>query len=520
MTYAGSRPLSPLRRLLPGLLGLALLALPASAVPARDVLGVAHAAGKYNFTDRDFLNEGADALLELGTRVIKVWFDLNTTPVYPFNSDWGPVPATLAELARKPYYQDLFAKPFTTYVLVVVRRDSTTDFLDGMTRAEIEEEREQIYDLARHLLATYAGTGKTFVLQNWEGDHLLRIGLAPGAEPDPLRIRGMIQWWNARQAAVDQARRDTPARGVSVVHAAEVNLLRDAMRGRVTATNSVIPFTRADLYSYSSWDIGLDRFLLTQALDYLAAKAPDSELYGGRNVYLGEFGAAKDAVGDGQRKAEVIRGLMEAALGWGVRYAIYWQLYCNEPAREYGERPTNDDMRGFWLIRPDGTRTRTWTDLLGQLGTNLHRVSLRSASGRYLTAENGGGGSLWASDSRPTAWSTFTLRDLDGGALRSGDEVQILSHNGMYLSQADGGGYVYANRRKADEPETFVLHRIGARGRAEIGPQTPFAIETSNGLYLSPDPRGALRAQSVRIGPAETFHLSFEDEALRGRGLN
>ncbi|HEX7182028.1 MAG TPA: hypothetical protein VF756_09310 [Thermoanaerobaculia bacterium] len=514
MTYAGSRSVP--RPVLPSLLGLAilwLLASPLSAIPARDVLGAAHAAGKYNFTDRDFLNEGADALLEMGTRVIKVWFDPNSTPLYPFNSDWGPVPETLAELAQKPYYQDLFAKPFTTYILVVVRRDVIANFIDGMTREEIGEERQQMYDLARYLLATYGGTGKTFVLQNWEGDHLLRRGLAPEDEPDPVRVRGMIDWWNARQRGVTQARRDVRARGVTVAHAAEVNLLRAAMQGRVTATNSVVPFTQADLYSYSSWDIGYDRALLTQALDYLAAKAPDSQLYGRRNLYLGELGIAKDQVGDGRQKARVIRGLMEAALGWGARYAIYWQLYCNEPLREYEGRPTNDDMRGFWLIRPDGSRTRTWTDLSRQFRTSVRRVTLRSASGRYLTAENGGGGSLWTADRRPTDWSTFTLQDQDGGSLRSGDEIRLLSHNGMYLSQADAGGYVYANRQEAGEPETFVIRRIGARDRAEIGPRTPFAIETSNGLYLSPDPQGALRAQAVRIGPAETFHLSFADEA-------
>src|SRR5436305_10605658 len=54
------------------LLAAALLAsaLPAAAVDARDVLGVAHAAGRYNFTGEDYLNEGADRVLEVGSRVI------------------------------------------------------------------------------------------------------------------------------------------------------------------------------------------------------------------------------------------------------------------------------------------------------------------------------------------------------------------------------------------------------------------------------------------------------------------
>ena len=40
----------------------------------RDTVGVIHVAGRYHLTDKDFLNEGADQILALGSRVIKVWF--------------------------------------------------------------------------------------------------------------------------------------------------------------------------------------------------------------------------------------------------------------------------------------------------------------------------------------------------------------------------------------------------------------------------------------------------------------
>ena len=114
------------------LLAPALLAIPAKAAEIPDVLGVAHAGGKYGFTEDDYLNEGADRLLELGTRVIKVWFQRDGGRAYRFNSEWGPPAADLAELARKPYYQELFAKPFTTFILVV-ESAAPASFLDGMT---------------------------------------------------------------------------------------------------------------------------------------------------------------------------------------------------------------------------------------------------------------------------------------------------------------------------------------------------------------------------------------------------
>ena len=82
------------------LLAVSLLVPPAGAVEVRDVLGVAHVAGKYNFTSDDFLNEGADRVLELGSRVIKVWFRRNADVDYAFNSDWKPQPKTYVELAQ------------------------------------------------------------------------------------------------------------------------------------------------------------------------------------------------------------------------------------------------------------------------------------------------------------------------------------------------------------------------------------------------------------------------------------
>lgn len=483
----------------------------ARAVPLRDVLGSTHAAGKYNLTDEDFLNEGADQLLALGTRVIKVWFDPNTTPLYPFNSEWGPPPDNLADLARHPYYQELFAKPFSTFILVVARRVPIHDFIDGMTDEEVEAEREQSYELARHLLTAYAGTGKTFVLQNWEGDHLLRRGLAAEEEPDRVRVRGMIDFLNARQAGVSQARRDVPAKGVTVAHAFEVNLLTQAMAGKVTATNDVVPRTRADLYSYSSWDVEFDPARLVRALDYLAAKAPDSALYGSRNIYLGEFGAAKDHVTDERDRARVIRELADVGLGWGARWVVYWQLYCNEPARVYEtERPTNQDMRGFWLIRPDGVKSRMYQQFFDQLETAVHRVFFRGPGGRYITPENGGGGSVWVSDLRPSDLSALILRDLDGGRLRNGDTVRILVHNGMYLRETEDGR-VLADLRDGGEGTAFVIRKIGARGRATLSPRDRLAIQAPSGLYLEAGPDGLLRAGGTEPGPEGKLSIVFAD---------
>jgi hypothetical protein len=473
-----------------------LLAVPVQAAEIRDVLGSAHVAGRYSFADEDFLNEGADRLLELGTRVIKVWFQLDASRAYPFNSDWGPPATDLAELARKPYYRRLFDKPFSTYILVI---SASSQWLDGMTPEEVGAEREQVYKLARHLLVAYAGSGKTFVLQNWEGDHLLRQGLG-GSDPDPVRIQGMIDWWNARQDGVEQARREVGLRDVMVAHAAEVNLLAQSIEGKVTATNDVVPFTRADLYSYSSWDVGFDRRRLTQALEYLQLKAPDSELFGERNVYLGEFGAVADQVGDGVNLRKRIQGLSDAALGWGARYAVFWQLYCNEPKHEYEGRPRISDMRGFWLIRPDGSKAASWRHFQRRMPLVRHMARLSISTGQFLGAEDSVDAERW----RPEPFTQFALYDLNGGQLRHGDRVTLQARNGFYLTATNGP--VHARGIEAGQDEVFQVWKVGGGGTIRGG--DPVALQARSGRYLVAEP-GTLEVTATRwtIGPAETFRL-------------
>ena len=58
----------------------------------RGIIGITHVSGKYYLTDKDYLNEGADRILALGSRVIKVWFD-NPPRSYP----WQACPGCLRQ---------------------------------------------------------------------------------------------------------------------------------------------------------------------------------------------------------------------------------------------------------------------------------------------------------------------------------------------------------------------------------------------------------------------------------------
>ncbi|MBM3215556.1 hypothetical protein FJZ36_11650 [Candidatus Poribacteria bacterium] len=341
------------------------LASPGADIELRDVLGVTHVAGKYAFTERNYLNEGADRVLESGSRVIKVWF-LNPQRDYPFHSDWQRA-VSLAARAGLPYFAELFAKPFTTFVLTVYSVGKPEHYwIHGMTPEDEENEERQFYDLTRHLLTTYAPTGKTFVLQHWEGDWAIRGSFDANAEPTQTAVDGMVAWLNARQRGVDRARREVGETTVRVYHAAEVNLVRRAMdTDERSVTTHVLPRTAVDLVSYSAWDTERDPALFRRSLDFIAERAPDSAPFGDRNVYVGEYGLPETDTSESD-VLRTVANVVDIALDWGCPYVIYWQLYCNEPKREPVVK--NEDSRGFWLIRPDGSKSPVWDYLRGRMG--------------------------------------------------------------------------------------------------------------------------------------------------------
>jgi len=341
-----------------------------TAKDVRDTVGVVHVAGRYHLTEKDFLNEGADQILTLGSRVIKVWFygkrHEHPNGVYPYNSDW-PVVDSLVEGAQTPYFKDLFGKPFTTYIMVVTALGRDDGYWrNGITDEQKTDEQRQFYELTKHLLTAYNNTGKTFVLQHWEGDWMVRGNFDANAKPTELALKSMIEWLNARQAGVNQAREEVGQQGVHVYHATEVNRVVQSMRQDFpNMVTQVLPHTHLDLVSYSAWDSATEHYsdpnVLREVLDFIAAHTPDSADFGDRNVYIGEFGMPENHYSLDQIRI-AIPNAVRTGLDWGCPYVVYWQLYCNELKDPNAKPPvkSNDAVRGFWLIRPDGTKPWLW----------------------------------------------------------------------------------------------------------------------------------------------------------------
>jgi cellulose/xylan binding protein with CBM9 domain len=302
----------------------------------RSHVGICHVNGKYHFTDKPFLVEGGDAIQAIGSKAIKVWLT--------------PEDHDLLKLIQTEPYQQLFAMPFEVYALET-QRYSYLDFRK-ITPEDLKAEEVALYDLTKYLLEKYQGSGKTFILQNWEGDYYLHSSMDLSGQVSGETFQKVALWFNARQDGVDRARKEKVYKDVNVYHAAEANHIITNMQGQPCLVNDVFPNTHCDLYSYSCYETQYDPRAIVAALRYLRSKAPDSTAFGDYNVMLGEFGWAEN-----KTPAPEICAKMEDVIAVVVRekipYAFYWQLYCNEWAKGEVKSPTAQDLKGFWLIRPD-----------------------------------------------------------------------------------------------------------------------------------------------------------------------
>jgi hypothetical protein len=128
------------------------------------------------------------------------------------------------------------------------------------------------------------------------------------------------------------------------------------------------------------------------------------------------------------------------------------------------------------------------------------KVALKIA-GKYVCAENGGDdeGIVHANRDAVRSWETWTLHRLDGG------QVAFQSVNGRYLCAEDGGGgAVHANRLRWQTWETFIPVQVAGRT----------AYRTSDGRhYLSVDVDDPQRTVYAR---ADIPISGFAMEALDG----
>jgi hypothetical protein len=352
--------------------------------------GISHASGNYGFTQENYLQEGAERIHSLGSESIFVYLTPNFRTTYPDKgSPMWPAqnPSQLSDLARTAPYAKVFSMPFKTIVLTTYTFANSDGVAGFAASGKAQAEEDEFYNLASYLFRTYANSGKTFVLKNWEGDWIGLQNYDTTKNISSGMVNDMITWLSARQRGVTRARQDAgnPS-GVNVFNAVEVNRVLDyAQNGLTRVVNAVVPKVGADMVTYSSYDSTLQgtdpnsmQAAMTQALNTINRFAPDPLGLGKKRILISEFGLYEN-----QRPNEAIwrtKTLLSTAQSAGLSGAFMWEVFDNECHEANGQaapidtsigsptRPTDSECRGLWAVRPDGTVSSVVGVLQGYFG--------------------------------------------------------------------------------------------------------------------------------------------------------
>ena len=339
--------------------------------------GVAHVAGNYGFTQDNYLVEGAQRISQLGSKSIFIYLTPWFRTQYPDHAAglWpASDPAGIDGLAKTKPFDQVLALPFQTIVLTSYTF-ANGDQIVGMAQSPARQsaEENEFYQLTKYLYARYTGSKKNFVLKNWEGDWIA-LGFGNTAvNIQPAMIDDLVAWLRARQRGVSRAREEAHDHTVQVFNAVEVNRVLDyAQQGLTRMINAVVPRVDADMVTYSSYDSTVqasDAASLTQsltlALTTIDQLAPDPLGLGRRRILISEYGLFENQFpGQATWRAQAI---LTTAKQFSIAGAFIWNLFDNECTQTDGqpapidaqsgdsERPADQNCRGLWVVRPDGT---------------------------------------------------------------------------------------------------------------------------------------------------------------------
>lgn len=340
------------------------------------IIGTQTVGAKYKFTNETNLVETAKAIREMGSNILK----FSMGPRYWWENYDIPKDEnihSLTDLAQEKsmkqvlnmnfkYYQ-IWAYEFSQYTPEPAgqkKDENQIQFINGLSDYDSIRCYHEIYDFAVHLLKTYSGTGKVFLLGNWEGDWHLRWDYDRTKPANPKTIEGITRWFHVRQKAIEDAKRNTPHKGVSLYYYVEVNLSDLALKGEDCLINSVLPNINPDYVSFSSYTATNPpateaemEATLTKHLDYIESKMQPKPEIKGKRLFIGEYGwpeiglySNEPAYRSPEQVNERAKWVMKTSLKWGSPYILWWEMYNNELSKD-------GKNRGFWLINEKGEKT-------------------------------------------------------------------------------------------------------------------------------------------------------------------
>jgi len=333
------------------------------AWPARaqwaDSVGIYHWGGSLKLSASD----GINLIAGLGGHVAR----LVLSPLYysEYGSATGCYPNySLAALAQEPDIQRALDDPrinafiLTAYDGVSFGDCSTSKFLNPRfyTPANVAAMKAEYRDFVLYLFRRYAGSGRHFVISNWESDNAVYCNAMSEYASDPAfrlqcdnnypsyydgnrnvqdSLDGLRLWFETRQEGIAEGIRLAEQQalgGLEVVHAPEINSVRLLeSNGFPSVLQDVLSQIHVDCVSYSAYEAAnANRPADALAADIRTIRAATAA----DQIIIGEVGYSRSVWHDAA--ATRLRAFIDAAFASGVEYVVSWNLNDQDAAFDFG----------------------------------------------------------------------------------------------------------------------------------------------------------------------------------------
>ncbi|MFT5704642.1 MAG: neutral ceramidase [Shewanella sp.] len=139
-------------------------------------------------------------------------------------------------------------------------------------------------------------------------------------------------------------------------------------------------------------------------------------------------------------------------------------------------------------------------------------ISLLSDHGTYVSADNAGGGNVFANRNHMQSWEKFQLRTMEpdnlSNCIRSGSRISLRTDRGFFFS-AKNNGDMLADGERLAEWEKFTLTNHTSNGCIQDGDDV--SLQSTHAKYMMADGNGPMKitADSPHIAAWERFRITI-----------
>jgi len=366
--------------------------------------GTALARPRYNpygAIQTSFLDGAYDAF-NTGFSTLKIWAgpEVWQDPSFYFFSDSERnAMQTPVDVLNNATYQKVLSIPFKTVVFEVDTPLINSFATQRLTQSDLDKIYQDTYAFARALRSRFNGSGRTFIIQNHEGDWHIDSGDSD-RNPTAIGLLNYADYWRVREDAIQKARADEPS-NVQVYHLCEVARVRPSLlQDKPSLARDVLPKVACDLVGYSTYEVYqsgdatvriYDR--VSEGLNYIRTKALPSPVFGTHQAVVSEIGIAEQVPAyTSVWQGAIARGIVQLLRDSTIPYVLFWTMYDNECTLSgcsvNGGITTNvprANLLGFWVRTPDGTFGNVFSRVQTYLSTAETPYSLPANKSEFVT---------------------------------------------------------------------------------------------------------------------------------------